>query len=209
MRFLTFETFDQSDEETWPDQQKDNEKDKYNDNDKYIWRTQFGSQFRPNFTISANFIILDKFYNPGILGIPGVRAVLHFLWCFLLRPLFHLYLFLNNITNLLPSFHRECWTAHIKKDFHPKNPEDLIQSCQSLKSEFGRPHTCILVAQSLWEGHAATKKLIFFMKSFVYKFISFLKIGALYTPGNMKSYNLWQSSRRVELHLLHFSEAII
>ena len=28
------------------------------------------SQLRPNFTISA------KFHNPGILGIPGVRAVL-------------------------------------------------------------------------------------------------------------------------------------
>ena len=28
------ETFDQSDEKTWPNQQKDNEKDKYND--KYI-----------------------------------------------------------------------------------------------------------------------------------------------------------------------------
>ena len=34
LRLLTFETFDQSDEETWPEQQKDNEKDK--DNDKYI-----------------------------------------------------------------------------------------------------------------------------------------------------------------------------
>jgi len=35
---MTFETFDKSDEETWPDQQKyndkDNDKDKYND--KYI-----------------------------------------------------------------------------------------------------------------------------------------------------------------------------
>ena len=32
------ETFDQSDEKTWPDQQKDNNKDedKYNDDDKYI-----------------------------------------------------------------------------------------------------------------------------------------------------------------------------
>ena len=29
---MTFETFDQSDEETWPDQQKDNDKDK----DKYM-----------------------------------------------------------------------------------------------------------------------------------------------------------------------------
>ena len=43
-RPVTFETFDQSDEETWPDQQKDNDKDKYkdkykdkdNDKDKYI-----------------------------------------------------------------------------------------------------------------------------------------------------------------------------
>ena len=41
---MTFETFDQSDEETWPDQKKDNDKDKYkdkdndndNDKDKYI-----------------------------------------------------------------------------------------------------------------------------------------------------------------------------
>ena len=38
LRLLTFETFDQSDEKTWPDQQKDNDedKDKYKDNDKYI-----------------------------------------------------------------------------------------------------------------------------------------------------------------------------
>ena len=34
MRLLTFEAFDLSDEKTLPDQQKDNEKDKYNDNDK-------------------------------------------------------------------------------------------------------------------------------------------------------------------------------
>ena len=32
---MTFETFDQSDEGTWPDQQKDNDKDNDNDNDKY------------------------------------------------------------------------------------------------------------------------------------------------------------------------------
>ena len=91
MRLLTFEAFDQSDGKTLPDQQKDNEKDKYNDNDKYIWRTQFGSQFRPNFTISANFIISDKFYNPGIpgiLGIPGVWAVSQFLRCFFSMALF-------------------------------------------------------------------------------------------------------------------------
>ena len=39
-RLVTFETFDQSDEGTWPDQQKDNEKyedkDKDNDKDNYI-----------------------------------------------------------------------------------------------------------------------------------------------------------------------------
>ena len=39
-RLMTFETFDQSDEETWPDQQKDKykdkDKDKDNDKDKYI-----------------------------------------------------------------------------------------------------------------------------------------------------------------------------
>ena len=34
LRLLTFETFDQSDEKTWPDQQKN--KDKDNDDDKYI-----------------------------------------------------------------------------------------------------------------------------------------------------------------------------
>ena len=31
---MTFETFDQRDEETWPDQQIGNNKDKDNDNDK-------------------------------------------------------------------------------------------------------------------------------------------------------------------------------
>ena len=40
---MTFETFDQCDEDTWPDQQKDDDKDKYidkdDDEDKYIWRT--------------------------------------------------------------------------------------------------------------------------------------------------------------------------
>ena len=30
---MTFETFDQSDEGTWPDQQKDNDKYKHKDND--------------------------------------------------------------------------------------------------------------------------------------------------------------------------------
>ena len=39
-RLVSFETFDQSDEETWPDPKKDNDKDKYkdkdNDKDKYI-----------------------------------------------------------------------------------------------------------------------------------------------------------------------------
>ena len=33
-RLITFDTFDQSDEETLPDQQKDNDKDKYNEKDK-------------------------------------------------------------------------------------------------------------------------------------------------------------------------------
>ena len=38
LRLVTFETFDQSDEKTWPEeqQQKNNEKDKNKDNDKYI-----------------------------------------------------------------------------------------------------------------------------------------------------------------------------
>ena len=34
LRLLNFETFEQSDEKTWPDQQKDNDEDKYKDNDK-------------------------------------------------------------------------------------------------------------------------------------------------------------------------------
>ena len=33
---MTFETFDQSDEKAWPDQQKDSDKDKNKYNDKYI-----------------------------------------------------------------------------------------------------------------------------------------------------------------------------
>ena len=40
LRLMTFETFDQGDEDTWPDQQKYDDKDKYkdkdNDKDKYI-----------------------------------------------------------------------------------------------------------------------------------------------------------------------------
>ena len=38
LKLVTFETFDQSDEETWHDQQKYSykDKDKDNDNDKYI-----------------------------------------------------------------------------------------------------------------------------------------------------------------------------
>ena len=36
LRFLAFETFDQSDENTWPDQQKDNNKDEDKYNDKNI-----------------------------------------------------------------------------------------------------------------------------------------------------------------------------
>ena len=47
---MTFETFDQSDEETWPDRQKDNDKDKYpdkdSDSDKYIKRTPSQSDIR-------------------------------------------------------------------------------------------------------------------------------------------------------------------
>ena len=35
-RLVTFETYDQSDKETWPDQKKYHDKDKDNDKDKYI-----------------------------------------------------------------------------------------------------------------------------------------------------------------------------
>ena len=38
-RLVTFETFDQSDEETWTDQKKDKDKYKENDNDNYVKRT--------------------------------------------------------------------------------------------------------------------------------------------------------------------------
>ena len=41
-----------------------------------LMRVDQTSQFRPNFTISS------KFHNPGILGIPGVRAVSQFSRCF-------------------------------------------------------------------------------------------------------------------------------
>ena len=34
-RLVTLETYDESDEETWPDQQKDNDKDNDSDNYKY------------------------------------------------------------------------------------------------------------------------------------------------------------------------------
>ena len=45
---MTFETFDQNDEETWTDQQKDNDnyKDKDKDNDKDIKRTLLKSDPR-------------------------------------------------------------------------------------------------------------------------------------------------------------------
>ena len=45
---MTFETFDQNDEETWPDQQKDNDKDKDNDKTNLvtcdIWDTKYNSE---------------------------------------------------------------------------------------------------------------------------------------------------------------------
>ena len=49
---MTFETFDQSDEKTWHDQQKeDNKKDKDKDKDKYIWRAPSTFRDRPQMTI--------------------------------------------------------------------------------------------------------------------------------------------------------------
>ena len=47
-RLVTFETFDQSDEEIWPDQQKDNDKDKCNEKDKDNgnWRTPSKNNLR-------------------------------------------------------------------------------------------------------------------------------------------------------------------
>ena len=122
LRLLTFETFDQSDNKTWPDptkrqQQRQRQRpwrwqihleSNPNGNEWFfeifrehprmailekvwVWPIVMNSvrpfqtklmgvdqisQFRPNFTISA------KFHNPGILGIPGVRAVSQFLRCF-------------------------------------------------------------------------------------------------------------------------------
>ena len=43
---MTFHTFDESDEETRPDQQKDNDKDRDNDKDKYMYRTAAKSDLR-------------------------------------------------------------------------------------------------------------------------------------------------------------------
>ena len=62
---MTFETFDQSDEETWPDQQKDNDKDKYkdndndndNDNNKYIWGTPSKSALAPERLVTFETLI--------------------------------------------------------------------------------------------------------------------------------------------------------
>ena len=43
---MTFETLDQSDEETGPDQKNNNDKDKYKDKDKYIQKASSKSDPR-------------------------------------------------------------------------------------------------------------------------------------------------------------------
>ena len=40
---MTFENYDQSDAETWHDQQKENDKDKYKEKDNDIWDTEYNS----------------------------------------------------------------------------------------------------------------------------------------------------------------------
>ena len=58
---MTFETCDQSDEGTWPDQQKDNDQYKYmdndNDKDKYIWRAP--SKSNPRDLLPLRYLIRE------------------------------------------------------------------------------------------------------------------------------------------------------
>ena len=60
LRLVTLETFDQSDEGTWPDQQKDNDKDNHKDkdNEKDIdndnWRTSSKNNPRDLWALSLN-----------------------------------------------------------------------------------------------------------------------------------------------------------
>ena len=51
------ETFDESDEKTWPNQQKYNEKEKDNNNDKYIWRIWINYIFCFNYDI--NYVAMN------------------------------------------------------------------------------------------------------------------------------------------------------
>ena len=75
---MTFETFDQSDEETWPNQKKDNDRDKYNDkhidSDKEklltcdIWDTDYNydnweTEFMIIFVIWQLRVTLDSIRN--------------------------------------------------------------------------------------------------------------------------------------------------
>ena len=67
---MTFETFYQSDEETWPDQQKDNDKDK--DNDK--WRTPSKNNPRPlTFETLITFLTIEN-NNLNIHSDPWIKS---------------------------------------------------------------------------------------------------------------------------------------
>ena len=67
---MTFETFYQSDEETWPDQQKDNDKDK--DNDK--WRTPSKNDPRPlTFETLITFLTIEN-NNLNIRSDPWLKS---------------------------------------------------------------------------------------------------------------------------------------
>ena len=58
MRLLTFETFDQSDEKTWPDQQKDNGEDKYKRQRQ--WQIHLENTFKEQSLILLTFETFDQ-----------------------------------------------------------------------------------------------------------------------------------------------------
>ena len=58
MRLLTFETFDQSDEKTWPDQQKDNDEDKYKRQRQ--WQIHLENTFKEQSLILLTFETFDQ-----------------------------------------------------------------------------------------------------------------------------------------------------
>ena len=68
LRLAAFETFVQSDEGIWPDQQKDNDTDKYKDKNNDIWDPEYNSdnwetEFMTNFVFWQLRVTLDSIRN--------------------------------------------------------------------------------------------------------------------------------------------------